>query len=508
MLRIALVDDDPSHLQLMKSYAERYSMQEHIQLSVKEFHNGLNFVEDYDGSFDVVFLDIEMPHLDGVEAAHRIRAVDQSVGIIFVTNMAQYAIRGYEVNAIDFIVKPVQYYVFTDKLKKAIQFSKINTEKEIVIDTGDAVIKLRASRLTYIEKDKNYLVYHTKEESFRVRGTITDAILDILVGKVNPSGRLSETYPIRYEDTPAFRNFPSTERNAEYREGIYVGYRYYDTSKVRFQYPFGFGLSYTTFEYGDLEVSDMGISFRITNTGSCDGAEVAQMYVGFPDGKVFRPEKELKGFKKIFLRSGESRKVEICFDDKTFRYWNVETNRWENEAGVYQIMVGSSVADIRLTGSIEVYGTTRKYPYEKEKMPSYYSGLIQQVGDVEFEYLLGHPVPNGKWIGELGMNDAICQMYYAKSALARMIYNRLTAMKRKSEAAGKPDLNILFIYNMPFRGIAKMTGGMVSMEMAEGMLQVVNGHFFAGMGRIIGGFFKNQRENKKYMAKLAKGEKK
>ncbi len=335
-----------------------------------------------------------------------------------------------------------------------------------------------------------------------------NAILDILVGKVNPSGRLSETYPIRYEDTPAFRNFPSTERNAEYREGIYVGYRYYDTSKVRFQYPFGFGLSYTTFEYGDLEVSDMGISFRITNTGSCDGAEVAQMYVGFPDGKVFRPEKELKGFKKIFLRSGESRKVEICFDDKTFRYWNVETNRWENEAGVYQIMVGSSVADIRLTGSIEVYGTTRKYPYEKEKMPSYYSGLIQQVGDVEFEYLLGHPVPNGKWIGELGMNDAICQMYYAKSALARMIYNRLTAMKRKSEAAGKPDLNILFIYNMPFRGIAKMTGGMVSMEMAEGMLQVVNGHFFAGMGRIIGGFFKNQRENKKYMAKLAKGEKK
>ncbi len=175
MLRIALVDDDPSHLQLMKSYAERYSMQEHIQLSVKEFHNGLNFVEDYDGSFDVVFLDIEMPHLDGVEAAHRIRAVDQSVGIIFVTNMAQYAIRGYEVNAIDFIVKPVQYYVFTDKLKKAIQFSKINTEIEIVIDTGDAVIKLRASRLTYIEKDKNYLVYHTKDESFRVRGTVADA---------------------------------------------------------------------------------------------------------------------------------------------------------------------------------------------------------------------------------------------------------------------------------------------------------------------------------------------
>lgn len=175
MIRIALVDDDFQHIQLMKSYVERYSEQEHIGFSVKEFHNGLNFVEDYDGSFDVVFLDIEMPHLDGIEAARRIRTVDQSVGIIFVTNMAQYAIHGYEVNAIDFIVKPVQYYVFTDKLKKAIWFSKMNTEKEIVIDTGDIVIKLRTSQIIYIEKDKNYLVYHTKDETFRVRGTIADA---------------------------------------------------------------------------------------------------------------------------------------------------------------------------------------------------------------------------------------------------------------------------------------------------------------------------------------------
>lgn len=332
-----------------------------------------------------------------------------------------------------------------------------------------------------------------------------NAILDILVGKINPSGRLSETYPIRYEDTPAFRNFPSTERNAEYREGLYVGYRYYGTSKVRFQYPFGFGLSYTNFEYSDLEVGDEGVSFCITNTGSCDGAEVAQLYIGLPDAKVFRPEKELKGFKKIFLKAGESSRIRISFDDKTFRYWNVATNSWEIENGTYWIMVGSSVADIRLTGKIEVIGTVAKYPYEKAQMPFYYSGLIQQVEDDEFERLLGHPIPYGKWAGELELNDAICQMYYAKSGLARFIYNRLTAMKKKSEAAGKSDLNILFIYNMPFRGIAKMTGGMVSMEMAKGMVQVVNGHFFKGFGRIIGGFFRNRSSNKKYMAKLAKG---
>lgn len=329
------------------------------------------------------------------------------------------------------------------------------------------------------------------------------AMLDILTGKVNPSGRLSETYPIKYEDTPAFRNFPSPQRNAEYREGLYVGYRYYDTSKVRVQYPFGYGLSYTTFEYADLKADESGVTFTLTNTGSRDGAEVAQLYVGMRDGKVFRPAKELKGFAKVFLKAGESTEVRIAFDDKTFRYWNVKTNRWEVENGTYQLMIGASVADIRLETEMEVAGTNAEIPYRKEELPSYYSGLIQQVEAEEFEKLLGYPIPHGKWAGELGINDAICQMYYAKSGLARFVYKTLTNMKKKSEAKGKPDLNILFIYNMPFRGIAKMTGGAVSMDMVHGMVTVVNGHFFKGMKQIIGGFFANARANKAYEAKLS-----
>lgn len=329
------------------------------------------------------------------------------------------------------------------------------------------------------------------------------AVLDILTGKVNPSGRLSETYPLKYEDTPAFRNFPSTERNAEYREGIFVGYRYYDTSKVRVQYPFGFGLSYTDFTYSDLQVDEMGVNFTVTNTGTMDGSEVAQLYISLPEAAVFRPEKELKGFQKIFLKAGESKKVRITFDDKSFRYWNVNTNQWETEKGSYKIMIGACVSDIRLACMVDLEGTTKEVPYEREKMPSYYSGMIQKVEDREFEELLGHPIPDGKWTGELGMNDAICQMYYAKSGLARFIYRRLTAMKKKSEEKGKPDLNILFIYNMPFRGIAKMTGGAVSMDMVHGMVQVVNGHFFRGMKKIVGGYFANAKANKAYEAKLS-----
>ena len=226
------------------------------------------------------------------------------------------------------------------------------------------------------------------------------------------------------------------------------------------------------------------------------------MYIGLPNAIVFRPKKELKGFCKVFIKAGKSKIVEIPFDDKTFRYWNRKTNQWEVEMGKYQIMIGASVSDIRVTGELNVDGTTNNYPYNPAELPYYYTALVQNISNSEFQTLLGHPIPSGKWSGEIGANDVICQLYYAKSRLGRFIYKKLTAMKKKSELAGKPDLNILFIYNMPFRALAKMTAGMVSMEMVDGMLQVVNGHFGKGMGKIITGFFKNQRKNKTYEKKL------
>ena len=328
------------------------------------------------------------------------------------------------------------------------------------------------------------------------------AVLDILMGKVNPSGKISETIPRRLEDTPAYRYYPSQERTSEYRESLYVGYRYYDTAKVPVLYPFGFGLSYTSFEYSDIKVTDDKVSFTIKNTGNCDGAEVAQLYVGLPDAKVFRPEKELKGFAKVYLKAGESKEASIAFDDKTFRYFNVKTNKWEVEDGNYQIMIGASSADIKLEANIMKAKTTDTMPYVKAELPSYYTGKIESVEASEYEKLLGRSIPDGKWSGKLGPNDAICQMYYAKSGLARFAYDRLTAMKKKADESGKPDLNILFIYNMPFRAMAKMTAGAVSMEMVDGIVELVNGHFFGGLGKIIGGYFRNSKKNKAYEAKI------
>ncbi len=322
------------------------------------------------------------------------------------------------------------------------------------------------------------------------------SVLKVIMGQVNPSGKLAESYPVKYEDVSSAPYFPAKERTAEYREGLFVGYRYFETAKTPVLFPFGFGLSYTTFEYSSLTVTEKEASFTLKNTGEMDGAEVAQLYVSKPDGEVFRPAKELKGFAKVFLKAGESKKVTIPLDDKAFRYFNVDTSKFEVEGGAWTVLIGASCADIKLSGTVEVQGTGAKPPYDKEKFAKYFSGDIKSVSDAEFEALLGRPIPDGHWSGMLDMNDALCQMYYAKGAAGRLAYKILTHFINKSIEKGKPNLNLLFNYNMPFRAIAKMTGGICTMEMAEGILTIVNGHFFKGLGAVIGGFFRAGKKRK------------
>jgi beta-glucosidase len=322
-------------------------------------------------------------------------------------------------------------------------------------------------------------------------------MLRAIVGEVNPSGKLNETYPLKYEDTPSAPYFPAKERTAEYREGLYVGYRYFETVNKPVRYPFGYGLSYTTFGYSELSVKDNVATFTLKNQGSVDGAEVAQLYVSAKGKGVYRPVRELKGFAKVFLKAGETKTVSIPLDDKAFRYFNTKTNRFEIETGEYEIQIGGNCADIRLREYIFVQGTEAPQSEKAQELPSYFSGNIEAVSDEEFTALLGHEIPDGHWSGELDANDAICQLYYAKSPVGRLVYRILTNMLEKSMAKGKPDLNIMFIYNMPFRGIGKMAGGVCSQYMVDGIVRAVNGHFFSGLGQIISGFFKQRKVMKK-----------
>ncbi len=326
------------------------------------------------------------------------------------------------------------------------------------------------------------------------------AMADALLGKVNPSGKLNESWPVQLEDNPSYPYFPSKERTAEYREGLYIGYRYYDTVGVPVRYPFGYGLSYTTFAYSDVSATKDEVTFTVANTGAVDGAEVAQVYVSCRNGNIFRPRKELKGFAKVFLKAGERKTVTVKLDDKAFRYFNVKTDRWEVETADYEISVAASVSDVKLTATVHVVGQAAPAPYGE--LPSYESGRIEAVTNGEFEALLGHPIPDGHWSGELTANDAICQLYYAKSAPARLVCKILTNMKNKAEAKGKPDLNSLFIYNMPFRAIGKMAGGMVSEKMVDDIVFLVNGHFWRGLGRAIADFFRNLSSKRAYMKQL------
>lgn len=324
------------------------------------------------------------------------------------------------------------------------------------------------------------------------------AVMKILTGAVNPSGKLTESWIWSYEDTPSYPCYPAKDRTLEYREGIFTGYRYFEKNQIPVSFPFGFGLSYTTFAYRDLQVADKGISLKVKNTGTVDGSEIVQMYVALPESKVSRPEKELKGFVKLHLKAGEEKEVRIPFDDKTFRFFSERSGSWEQEEGTYQILAGSSSQDIRLTGEISLPGVQVKE-----------SG-VQMTGETLAKACEPETLPGAKEQTDsrkqrrtLDRNDPLSDMRYARNPLARLIAGSLKKKIEKAEKKGKqPDLNTLFQYNMPFRAIAKMTAGMVSMDMVDGIVEAANGHFWKGMRDIAIGFFRNIRENKEDRKRL------
>ena len=316
------------------------------------------------------------------------------------------------------------------------------------------------------------------------------AVLDVLTGKLNPCGKLAETWANRYEDTPAKDNFAGAWRTVQYREGLYVGYRYYQTAGVPVAFPFGHGLSYTSFAYSDLKASADGVTLTVTNTGTRAGMEIVQLYVAKPDAKIFRPAQELKGFAKVHLQPGESRTVTIPLDDKAFRYWNTQTNRWEIEGGQYELRVGASSADIRLTAAVEIAGTDAPDPYAGKTLPHYRTGSVQNVPDAEWQTLLGHAIPQDKI--KIDRNMTLGELNHSRSPLGWLIWAVLTALLNASYKKGKPDLNILFQYNMPLRALAKMTGGAISMGMVDGIVMELQGFWVIGLVRVIYEAVKNQ----------------
>ena len=302
------------------------------------------------------------------------------------------------------------------------------------------------------------------------------AMAKLLTGAVNPCGKLSETIPVCYEDMSSAPYYPGMEATSEYREGIYVGYRYFDTAGKDVKYPFGYGLSYTEFEYSDLTVTEDAVHFTVRNRGCVYGEEVAQLYIHAATNGMFRPEQELKGFVKVSLDPGEEKQVAIALDDRSFAVWSVLENDWVIEGGNYEVRIGASSRDIRLKAEIQKTGSVAN-PYAGDVFAPYYSGEVQSVSDESFAALLGRDIPNAEWDrnAPIGFNDTISQGEYLDGGLGKGIYNLIAFVRNVLMALEKKEQgnNVMFVMNLPWRGVARMSG-VLSDEQVLALIDVIN----------------------------------
>ena len=322
-------------------------------------------------------------------------------------------------------------------------------------------------------------------------------IADILVGKVNPSGKLAETFPLKLEDNPSYGCFPGGPATVEYRESIYVGYRYYDKANQDVLFPFGYGLSYTQFEYSNLSVNaekfnavdGLTVTFDVKNVGTLAGKETAQVYVHDYESTVFKPVKELKGFAKFELQPGESKTVTVELDRRAFAHYEPALSDWVVETGVFEILVGASSNQIHLTASVEVEGD-ENLPAARTDIAEYF--LAVQAGEVSpvvFEKLLGRkaPVNAPTKKGQYTLNTPIGDMQ--DSMIGRQLYKTLQKnMSKMFQGEEESPMTLLMnamMTEMPMRTMLMMGGDDVSLNMLLGLLDMMNGKVFKGIGKLL-----------------------
>lgn len=312
-----------------------------------------------------------------------------------------------------------------------------------------------------------------------------EAAANLLTGKVNPSGKLTETWPMRYADVPSRDTFG--EKTTHYKEGLYVGYRYYDKVGVPVQFAFGHGLSYTQFTYSNLQVDGYTVQVTVTNTGSYAGAEVVQLYIAPPQDSIYRPLKELEGFDKVMLEPGESKTVTFVLDDRSFAVW---AGGWKIPAGSYGVLVGAASDDIRLQGSLEVEG--EKLPAPAWQEGSWYETLQGLPTDDEFKVLCGSELQTDPPIekGKFTMEHSTMELKEHSFVMMQMFKGTENTIAKAF--GGKVDYNnptfkmmVMSGADAPLRAMVLSSGGSFPSQMAEGLLAMSNGHPVKGIKKIM-----------------------
>lgn len=314
----------------------------------------------------------------------------------------------------------------------------------------------------------------------------SEAIIDILLGRINPSGKLAESYPKDIKDTPCYTTFAQPGRNACYKESIFVGYRYYDTYNVEVLFPFGYGLSYTTFAYENIAVDgnfpDLSVSFDIRNTGSVAGSEIAQLYIHHRHPTIFKAKRELKGFDKVYLDPSQSKKVTISLNARSFSYYNTEINDWIIENGKYEIQVGASLMDIRLKYTVSYDKNTTEIPVncKKEFIEDYYHRQHPiSIKDGTFTQLTGIPIPYAFKRKEepFTVNSTITE-------LSEVWIGRIFAFIAKKQAtsvmpSSKNDEKIMKmvergVMESPLRSLVSLSNGALPLRVIHWILKLAN----------------------------------
>ena len=324
------------------------------------------------------------------------------------------------------------------------------------------------------------------------------AVANILTGKVNPSGKTTETYIKDYKDNPTFGNYPSRAQTAEHRESVYIGYRYYDKAQKNVVFPFGHGLSYTKFKYTAIKLSStsikdsdtVNVTFKIRNTGDVAGAEIAQVYVADKESTIFRPEKELKAFKKVFLEPGEQKEVTLSLDKRAFAFYNVKTHDWCVESGEFDILVGASSRDIRLKAKLKVKAQEVEIPDYSKIAPHYYED-VTAIDRADFEVLYGKKLPSPVRSKNKRI-DKYCCLDDARDTkwggrICALIHKAVGGMG--SDANGDGAMIAAMATQIPMRNFVAMSMGAFTPQMLNGLLKLLNDEESSveGVGKILAG---------------------
>ncbi|AGL15656.1 glycoside hydrolase family 3 C-terminal domain-containing protein [Actinoplanes sp. N902-109] len=309
-----------------------------------------SFLEALPAGLDVVFaagFEIESAAADPALVEEAVAAArDAEVAVVFLGLPPSYESEGYDREHMDLPAHQID-------LLHAV--ADINDTVVVVLSNGSAV-----TVAPWQHRAKAIL------EGWLLGQAGGAATADLLLGVANPAGKLAETLPLRFEDNPTIGTFPGEHGHVRYGEGLLIGYRWYDAHRLDVAYPFGHGLSYTSFSYSDLAVSEDRVTLTVTNTGDRDGAEVVQVYVTDPQASVFRPEQELRGFARVFLAAGASQTVTVPLGRRAFAFWHPALRRWTVEGGEFGIRVGSSSRDIRLEATLNLPGDTVVTPLAAE----------------------------------------------------------------------------------------------------------------------------------------------